>query len=221
MRTLFLDTSGSYATVCVTENTELLSASTIRGLPAARIHAQIGLILKAAEITLADITNIAVVVGPGSWTGLNIGVTAAKTLAQILETGILPLSSLDSLVAEQAWGFECTCAFLNAGRGRAYRNWYDHADPLAGSIESGVVTITDLATEISQSEAPPLLIEYGNAIGASLGADAPVQQVQRLKPEGLMQAAVGVTPLTPDEALSLTPAYMQATMAERDAKPSW
>jgi len=221
MRTLFLDTSGSYATVCVTENAELLGASTVRGLPAARIHAQIVLILKAAEITLADVTNIAVVVGPGSWTGLNIGVTAAKTFAQILETGILPLSSLDSLVAEQAWGFERTCTFLSAGRGRVYRNWYDdHAAPLVGSTKSGVITLADLATEISQSEAPPLLIEYGNAIGASLDTDVPVQQVQRLKPEGLIQAAAGVEPLAPEETLSLTPAYMQATMAERDAKPS-
>ena len=117
MRTLLLDTSGPFTTVLVAEESSLSTASILQGRPAEHLHEQIQTSLSCLHIKPSDLDRIAVVVGPGSWTGLNIGVTAAKTLAQVLEIPLSPIRTLDALVtghSKPAW------ALMNAGRGQCY-----------------------------------------------------------------------------------------------------
>ena len=99
MRTLIIDTSGPFTTVLVAEESSLSTASILHGRPAEHLHEQIQTSLSCLHIEPSDLDRIAVVVGPGSWTGLNIGVTAAKTLAQVLEIPLSPIRTLDALVA--------------------------------------------------------------------------------------------------------------------------
>ena len=61
---------------------------------AERLHVFIEEILKEAEITVQNLKAIAVSKGPGSYTGLRIGVSAAKGLCYALE---IPLISVDTL----------------------------------------------------------------------------------------------------------------------------
>jgi|SRR6185437_6478094 len=56
-------------------------------------------VLDQAGVTLPDVDAVAVDVGPGLFTGLRVGVTTAKGLAQGLDVGVLPCTSVDVLAA--------------------------------------------------------------------------------------------------------------------------
>ncbi len=221
MFSLLIDTSGPYSTVAVAQDAVVSGMSAILGRPAEKVHSQIKATLRATGIALSSLDSVTIVTGPGSWTGLNIGVTAAKTLAQVLRVDVLPISSLDALVAGRTWRYSRLCAVLSAGRGRVYRAWYD--TDRGGTAQSGhhdaeVLTAEALEAELAQADGSALLIEYGKTVGSTLKYCSGIVQVLRLSPEAMIAAAAHALPLGPEEAITLTPAYMQASLAERDAK---
>lgn len=71
-----------------------------------------------AGVRLPDLRAIAVDVGPGAFTGLRIGVTTAKALAQTLGIGVIAVGSLDALAARARDPDAWTC--VDARRGRIY-----------------------------------------------------------------------------------------------------
>lgn len=96
MPLLALDASSDYLVVA-------LAASEIKALGvseyAPRTHQEkfigaIDSLLKKAALTIEDIKTIAVGIGPGSYTGMRVGVTAAKTFSQALGVPLIPIDSL-------------------------------------------------------------------------------------------------------------------------------
>lgn len=81
-------------------------------------------LLDAASVRYGDIGKIAVVVGPGSFTGLRVGVAAAKGLALALSVPVVGLSSLEAL-AEPHWhAGAAVLAVTDAKRGELYAALY-------------------------------------------------------------------------------------------------
>lgn len=106
-RLLAFDTSTSSLAVAVMENGQLLAEQNIH---AERNHSAylvtaIEKALKAAGITKQELDGIAVGVGPGSYTGIRIAVTTAKTLAWALQIPLFGISSLEA-TALGAWATE-------------------------------------------------------------------------------------------------------------------
>jgi tRNA threonylcarbamoyladenosine biosynthesis protein TsaB len=98
-RLLALDTSTSMMSIAVLEAGKLLRETHIH---AERNHSlflmpMIQELVKNMGMKLADISGIAVGVGPGSYTGVRIGVTAAKTLAWTLKLPLIGVSSLEAM----------------------------------------------------------------------------------------------------------------------------
>lgn len=213
MRTLILDTSGPFTTVLVATEVSLSTASVLQGRPAEHLHEQIQTSLSCLDIEPSDLDRIAVVVGPGSWTGLNIGVTAAKTLAQVLEIPLSPIRTLDALVAGHS---EPVWALMNAGRGQCYhvhctRSTNDEQQEMA------VAPLDTVSKQIRTDTSAVTILEYGSAFEKQLCGDHRYQSVARLLPESLI-STMNQSPLMEGDALKvLKPIYLQPAFAEHHA----
>lgn len=92
---------------------------------AERLHVYIDNVLKEAKINASDIDAIAVSKGPGSYTGLRIGVSAAKGLCFALNTPLISIPTLDALANQVKPDDGVIVSMLDARRMEVYSAIYD------------------------------------------------------------------------------------------------
>jgi len=80
--------------------------------------------LARSNVKVPDLTALAVAIGPGSFTGLRIGLALAKGLALANRLPLVGIPSLDILAAAQPIRQTLMVAILRAGRGRLAVGWY-------------------------------------------------------------------------------------------------
>lgn len=127
MKILALDSSGPVAAVALAEETENGTPRLIGGfrLQSGFTHSQTLMPMlehmKAlARFELADIDYIAVASGPGSFTGLRIGASAAKGLAFALNKPIVPVPTLSAMAYQMAGTPGLVCPMMDARRQQVY-----------------------------------------------------------------------------------------------------
>jgi len=122
---LAIDTSTQVASVAIVTNERVVAEQTwIAGHGHTRqLLPVIQGLLHLVGLSVMDLTAIGVVIGPGGFTGLRIGVSTAKTLAWSLNVPCLGVGSLDALAYSVAVTTGWLCAILEAGRG----DWYTAA----------------------------------------------------------------------------------------------
>ena len=223
MRVLLIDTSGPYSLAAVAEGNQLLGACTARGRPAAQIHELIRRLLPTVDMSLNDIEHVGVTTGPGSWTGLNIGVTAAKTLAQVQQCSVIPVSALDALAVTHYCDQGRVWAICKAHRKRVYFSVYGVSStghPELPSVDSGVIAFDSFQNQLSQEVRKSLVVEYGHAFADRLSDGDAHKYIscERLLPEGMLTAVNDLKPLQQEQVMALVPDYMQPSLAERDIK---
>jgi len=125
MITLFIDTSSSDVSIALVKDNNILSSIT-KNLPnqhSIYTTSYIDKVLKETSLEPKDIDKIMVVNGPGSFTGVRIGVTIAKVFAYILKKDIICLSSLKIRAISSNHN---TClSIINANRNNYYIGLYD------------------------------------------------------------------------------------------------
>jgi tRNA threonylcarbamoyladenosine biosynthesis protein TsaB len=96
---LAIETSDSSCGACVYFNEEKYFSSKLilKHSHAEKLFEIIGSVLNLALITQTDLKSIAVSIGPGSFTGLRIGMSAAKGIAQALSIPIIPVPTFEAL----------------------------------------------------------------------------------------------------------------------------
>ena len=139
MKTLSLETSAKSVSVAVTEDGKVLAASyqNIGLTHSVTLMPLLDGMLQNAGLSLPDIDLLAVAAGPGSFTGLRIGVSALKGLAWAKEKPCCGVSTLLAM-AQNARAFEGTviCA-MDARRSQVYNALF--------RCESGVLTRHDFS----------------------------------------------------------------------------
>lgn len=126
MISLFIDTSSSTTTLALFRefNEIVLAQENNMHDVSANIMVLLDNLLGNAKIKLEDIKKIFVVNGPGSFTGLRIGVTIAKTLAWSLRVPVIPVSSLEVL-ASTNFDADYIIPYIDARRGYVFSAIYD------------------------------------------------------------------------------------------------
>ena len=106
-------------TVCVNEDNSLKYSH------AERLHVYIDEVLKKTNIQKSEIAAVAVSKGPGSYTGLRIGVSAAKGLCFALDIPLISVPTLEALAYKQQIKNGCIVAMLDARRMEVYAYTFD------------------------------------------------------------------------------------------------
>src|ERR1700719_4574536 len=124
MLVLGVDTSGKNGSIALVqfeqENSRTLEVVSLEGGTfSAQLVPQISELLQRHRLTKRNIDAFAVVSGPGSFTGLRVGLAAIKALAEILQKPIAAVSLLEA-VSRAAEKKGEVLAALDAGRGEIY-----------------------------------------------------------------------------------------------------
>jgi tRNA threonylcarbamoyladenosine biosynthesis protein TsaB len=192
-------------------------------------------LLQQQDVAVADLIGISVDRGPGSFTGLRVGLTFAKTLAYASGACLLGVTSLEVL----AWAAlergsppvgSSIVALLDAQRGQFYAaKFVVHANQLGGGDTVGLVLapqIVDLKWLAREVTADSLLV--GPVVERLLQAEQLPPEVQGLDcvPEAATLAALGARAMfgeampglvVSDEPFSLQPLYLRLSAAEEKA----
>lgn len=126
MKSLLIDTTTSNIIVSIIEDNNILFEykETIISDMSSKILPIISNGLNSINLKLKDIDKIFVSNGPGSFTGIRVGVTVAKTIAWALKKEIVPISSLE-LMATTPTNKKYLVSMIDARRGNVFAGIYD------------------------------------------------------------------------------------------------
>src|SRR5580698_36612 len=138
MSFLVIDTSGRHGSIALaralTGGVEVIELVSLEGGTfSAELVPKVAALLKQRHVIKSDIEVFVIVSGPGSFTGLRIGLTVVKGLAEVLKKPIVPVSLLEA-VALAGDGNGSVIAAIDAGRGEIYIGEYEITGNTANRI---------------------------------------------------------------------------------------
>lgn len=127
MKYLLLDTSNSFINIYVIENDKLLVEEHIKVLKDMSniIMPKIREIFDNLSFELRDIDKLFVTIGPGSFTGVRIGITVIKTIGYSLNIPVYPISTLEYL-SSITTKKNRIISIIDARRGNVFAGYYDN-----------------------------------------------------------------------------------------------
>ncbi len=226
MKILALETSAVTASAAVTEDERLLAQSFQNsGLThSATLMPMVSDLLKNTGLALKDMDVIAVAAGPGSFTGVRIGVAAAKGLAWPEDKPCAPCSTLESMAWQCAHVGGEICAAMDARRNQVYcARFRAEGGALIRLTEDRAMGLDELAAEVRAAAAPQALVGDGaHLVRAALeGQGLPCAL---MPPHLLYQTAWGVARCALElargggliSAAAMAPSYHRLSQAERE-----
>ena len=183
MRLLLIHTAGAEGMVALAEASDfgaeviVVATAALPGRSASeRLVAEVRRLMEAAGWRLGELAAVVVVHGPGSFTGVRVGLSAAKGLCEAGGVSLIAVSRL-ALLAEAAGGDGMVHAVLDAGRGEFYYGAYEGGVCLRESLLSGDEVVAAvgsaggvvIACEVKVAEALPgvVMVEEPRAEAAA------------------------------------------------------
>lgn len=151
-----IDTSGRNGSVALcrgdANSFEVVGLNVIEGgTYSARLVPSIAELLQHAGVTKFQIEGFVVVDGPGSFTGLRVGLSTAKAFCEAFEKPLATVSMLEALAISYGREGETVTAVLDAGRGEVYLGEYRIANGCAGMRQQSIVKLADLLAQVPPS----------------------------------------------------------------------
>ena len=244
MKILLIDTCGATGSLALANSTHPLAVATLPGRSAAeRLVPAIHALATSSGLSLSQLDAIAVVHGPGSFTGVRVGLSAAKGLCHALNLPLIAISRLAVLasLAQQGaphssprvphsspshrdpgsppaslvgWGEWVIRALLDAGRGEFYSGLY-----AAGlCLRETLLTRDQLLAEASR-EQQQLFVVCEPTVAQSIAALVPQIVAEPSAADALPLALARILQRAFDDPASIDANYLRRTDAEIFAKP--
>lgn len=161
MNMLAVDTSTLVLSIAVLNEQKVLGekSTNLKKNHSVRLMPAIDELLTDLDMTLADMDLFAVTAGPGSYTGVRIGVTTIKTLAWTLNKPFISVSTLDVMAMNGLHFLGNIVPLIDARRDQAYASVYTVANGmLQQNIPEKIILIDDLLTLLKQDQQNTLFI---------------------------------------------------------------
>jgi tRNA threonylcarbamoyladenosine biosynthesis protein TsaB len=223
MKVLGIDTSTTSGSIGLIHDERVISEY-ILNLPVThseRLLDAIDLVLRKARYALGDLDGFTISLGPGSFTGVRIGVSTVKGLAYALQKPVAGVSTLDVLASQVSPTPYLICPIIDARKGEVYSAFYRYEE-------------LNRLTRLSEYQAirPEILFgmlkertiflgdgvkTYGEDLRKSLNSFALFSPPDLHIPHGSAAARLGIELLLRNEVLDLatfTPLYVRRSEAE-------
>jgi tRNA threonylcarbamoyladenosine biosynthesis protein TsaB len=212
MRLLLIHTAGNEGSVALAEEQELVAEEVLPGRSSSeRLVPAVRRLMELRGWSLRDLKAVVVVHGPGSFTGVRVGLSAAKGLSEAGGIPLIAISRLALLAASVGEGDTTVHAVLDAGRGEFYYGEYSghrcvreallSQEEVSAAVGSGPVVVCEVKVTEMLSALHPRLVDEPSA-GDAL-------------PPALARVAANEF----DDAALLDANYLRRTDAEIFAKP--
>ena len=224
---LAFDSTAKAASVAVTDDTKLLAQYDIdNGLTQSELLLPMAEnILKSLRLSFDDVELLACSVGPGSFTGVRIGVALVKGIAFGKNIPCVSVSTLDSL-AENLSGLEGIIdPCMDARRAQVYNAIYRFKDGVLHKLtEDRAIAISDLADELKQYEGERIYLSGDGYETAKRGLLANGVSVQDTPTLLINESAYSVAKVAKEmydkglygTDLEIAPTYLRMPQAERE-----
>lgn len=241
MRVLGINTATAIASVALVDNGALIAE---RVYPEAnspspwhpkRNHAEIIIpliesVLTQARVGLSDIAGIAVSIGPGSFTGVRIGLSIVKGLVYGWDLPVVGISTLHACAASIPCSEDLICPLLDARKKEVYmalfRRQGGQLERVTEDLVLPVIVAIQKIAEHAQTTPCRLVGEgatvYAPAFQSALGAQVRVDRARRQRSVAAGVAHLGARRIQrceTDELAGLLPVYVRPPEAETKPKP--
>ena len=225
MKILALETSAKAVSAAVSEDGKILcSGYQDTGLTHSRtLMPIVEHILKNTGLTVADIDAIAVAAGPGSFTGIRIGVAAAKGLAFAADKPAVGVSTLAAMARNVAFCDGLVVCAMDARRQQVYNALFQAKDgQLTRLTPDRAISLEELAAELANDPRPKTVVGDGARLCFAHLTEAGISC--RLAPAHLvmqnaMSVALEAEAMAAEgnlvSAQALEPVYLRPAQADR------
>lgn len=224
MRVLGIESATWTASVAIVEEGLTLTEQT---LPESSNHGTalfplVDEALTAAGMSLRDIDLIAVSIGPGSFTGLRIGLSMAKGFALGRNLPVIGVPTLEALALAAGPRPHRLWTVLDARKREVYAAAFDCS--VRGEVKEVFPASVCTAERLAQRLAPPCTVvgdgvdSYAEVFRGRWGSDIELEPAAKVPPSGGAVARLGLRRFRergPDAARGLEPYYVRASEAER------
>ena len=226
MKILALETSAKSVSAAVVENGAVLASAyqNIGLTHSVTLMPLIDSMLKNAGLTARDMGLIAVAAGPGSFTGLRIGVSAAKGLAWALELPCCGVSTLEAMAQNGRLFTGTVVCAMDARRKQVYNALFlATGTGLERLTPDRAISLEDLGAELKNYENSKIVVGDGAKLCYTYLSEQGIA-CRMAPPDSLYQNAVGVG-LAAERmaaegrmatAQELRPVYLRLSQAERE-----
>lgn len=221
MLVLSVDTSSSVCAVSLQENYNLIDEI---DLDNGKTHSEnfmpiVAEILEKNNKELKDINLIAAVVGPGSFTGIRIGIASIKALAEVYNIPVVEVTSLESL-ARNVEVKNVVCSLIDAKNNQVYAGIFDaNYEKLEDYIADDINTVIESLKKYNNI----ILVGDGSEKFADLLKEnlVKVEFSNENKQKAFSAGLIGLKKFEKNEvknADSINPIYLRKSQAERMKK---
>lgn len=219
---LTVDTATSCGSVAVSRGETILGEIllNIKSTHTDRLLVTIRQLLTDTGVALEDLDALGVVVGPGSFTGLRVGVATVKGLALALEKPVAGVSSLRTLALQVPFSCHPLCVLLDARKNEVYAGLYGWEGGMPVSFSEEAVHPPEKLLQSLEGEVLFVgdgALAYRTLIVRQLGARAHFIPWPLHLPRASSAAALALADLRQDRTLPLellTPRYIRLSEAE-------
>ncbi len=163
MKILSIDSSSVTASVAITENRKILSEKFINnGLTHSQtLMPMVEDVINESGISVKDIELFAITNGPGSFTGVRIGIASVKGMADALNKKCLAVSTLEAIAEPLKKQDVIACAVMDARCNQVYTAMFNQGNRLC---EDKAILIDELGEELKQYDKKIVFIGDGSVL---------------------------------------------------------
>lgn len=230
MKVLTVDTATIVATAAVVDENKLICETIVnfQKKHSEKLMPAIDHMLADAGLAIQDMDAFGIVNGPGSFTGLRIGMATVKGFAQALGKPVVPVSTLEALAYNLPYADGIICPILDAQRAQVYTGLYryNEEEGLCAELEDAVMDVEELTGILQDySDGPIYLLGDGVPRFYEVMAEV-LPGIIKVKPHLAMNRASSAGALAVERALkgqwqdykTVEPVYIRPSYAEEQRK---